>query len=475
MPIKFGTDGWRDIIAQDFTFDNVRRVAQAHATYLVRGGGRSVVVGFDTRFSSDRFAQVAAEVMAEAGLHVYLADEFLPTPALSFAVRHLNAAGGVMITASHNPPQYSGYKIKGPYGGSATPSIAHDIEALLFEPFEPASTPGRVERLDVRQAYYAALDARLDLDVLRRHHGVLYHDAMGGAGAGWVEGYARHANLNVEVRGVHDVPHPLFHGLHPEPIAPNLGELSRLLRNEQDPTFAMATDGDADRVGVVTAGGRYFNSHQVFAVLVRHLFERGQRGRVVKTVSGSSLIDRLCAHLGLEVVETPIGFKYITDAFLEGLRDPSARVLMGGEESGGMAVQGHVPERDGILSGLLLLEAVVRSGKSLGEQFAELEALTGWQHHYDRVDLHLDPHVDKAAWLADARRWRSVAGRSVREVVSKDGVKLVLHDGAWAMLRASGTEPLLRVYVEAQSPQAVRELLDYAVRPPVDAREVRSG
>ncbi|PYE55730.1 phosphoglucomutase/phosphomannomutase family protein [Deinococcus yavapaiensis] len=465
VQIQFGTDGWRALIAREFTEDNVARVAAAHARYLRAQGGKRVVIGFDTRFGGARFARVAAGEFARRGLDVLLATEFLPTPALSFAVKHYGAAGGVMITASHNPPEYNGYKLKGPYGGSVTPSIARDVEGYIDAPDEPFGSEGRVESFDVRQAYYEALDRVLDVALLRTYQGELYHDSMGGAGSSWISEYARHANFEgLTVRPVRGEPHPMFHGVNPEPIPQNLELVSNLLAACQDPTFACVTDGDADRVGAVLAGGRVFNSHQIFAVLLKHLFDRGVRGRVVKTVSTSAIIDRLCEHLGLEVIETPVGFKYITDAFLEGEADERLAVLIGGEESGGLAVRGHIPERDGVLNSLLLLEAVAKSGKSLPALFADIERLTNFEHHYDRVDLHLDPAFDIKGAMRASLDWTDVAGQGVQEVVTKDGVKFVLQGGAFVMLRGSGTEPVLRVYVEAPSEDAVQVLLAEAVR-----------
>lgn len=464
MPIKFGTDGWRDIIAEDFTYENVRVVARAHAQAMRAAGGRRVVVGFDTRFQGANFARVAAETLAEGGLDVLLAREFLPTPALSFAVVHHGAAGGVMITASHNPPLYSGYKVKGAYGGSATPAMVTEIERALAFPEVYDGPRGSIEPLDIREAYYAGLDRQLDLDTLRGYRGTVIHDAMGGAACGWLTGYARHAGLNLDLRELHGRPDPLFHGVNPEPVPQNLGELTARLRDETGAALGVVTDGDADRVGAVTAGGRFFNSHQIFAVLLRHLYGRGLRGRVVKTVSGSRVIELLARRLGLELLETPVGFKYITDAFLEGQRDEARAVLMGGEESGGLASRGHIPERDGLLNSLLMIEAVAASGKSLGELFADIEAEVDFRHHYDRRDLHLGEGFDKARLLREAQAYTEVAGHPVEGVKTTDGVKLLLADGASAMFRASGTEPVVRVYVEAQSPEALQAILNEATR-----------
>lgn len=464
MPLKFGTDGWRDIIADDFTFENVRIVARAHAQVLRRAGNRSVVVGFDTRFQGAAFARVVAEVMAAQGLSVWLAQEFLPTPALSFAVVHHGAGGGVMITASHNPPSYSGYKIKGTYGGSATPAIVAEVETALARPQEYSGPQGKIWPLEIRQAYYEQLDRQLDLDVIRRYQGRAIHDPMGGAACGWLSGYARHAGLSLDLEEMHGRPDPLFYGVNPEPIPQNLGDLTARMADETGLTLGVITDGDADRVGAVTAGGRFFNSHQIFAVLIAHLHRRGVRGRVVKTVSGSRVIDLLAQKLGLELLETPVGFKYITDAFLEGQEDERLAVMIGGEESGGLSSRGHIPERDGLLNSLLMVEAMAASGKSLDQLFADIERAVDFRHVYDRADLHLSTEFDKTKLMRAAQHYEEVAGRSVTGVKTIDGVKLTLDGEASVMFRASGTEPVVRIYVEAQSAQEVQALLSEAVK-----------
>lgn len=460
--IKFGTDGWRDIIADRFTFANVARAAQAHAQYLKRAGGSSVVVGYDTRFHSDRFARVAAEVMAANGLETFLSKSYTPTPALSFAVKHLGAAGGVMITASHNPPAYNGYKLKGPYGGSSTPLIVAGVEAELGRLEEiPAFDPARhsILPLDIRTDYYAALERNLDMDALRAFKGRIYHDAMGGAGAGWLEGFGRKYKLPLEIRPVRGVPSPTFFGVNPEPIPSNLESPIAVMTGESGLSFCAVTDGDADRIGAVLAGGAYFNPHQIFSVLLRHLYDKGLRGRVVKTVSGTQIIDRLAKKLDLELLETSVGFKYITDAFLEGQSDPFRTVLIGGEESGGIASLGHIPERDGIYNALLMLEAVATTGRSLGELFAEIEREVGVTHAYDRLDLHLDAGFDKAALMARLLDGAQIAGRQTMGVNARDGVKWSLERDAWVMFRASGTEPVVRVYCEAPTESEVKEIL----------------
>ena len=456
--LRFGTDGWRDIIADRYTFANVARVARATADYVRAQGGSRVVVGYDTRFLSDRFARHAAEAMATAGLEVRLADRYVPTPVTSFAVVHFEAAAGVMITASHNPPAYNGYKLKGPYGGSATPEIYAGMIERIDAAADGPTVDGAVEPFDLHEVYYRRLGELLDLEALRAYDGVLYHDAMGGAGGGWLAGFVKHAGLPLDLRELHGVPHPLFYGVNPEPIPKNLATLRAVMGAESHPTFAAVTDGDADRIGAVLAGGAYFNSHQIFAVLLRHLHGKGLRGRVVKTFSVSRIVDLLAEELGLEVVTTPIGFKYITDEFLKG------DVLIGGEESGGIGVAGHIPERDGVLNALLLLESVAVSGKGLGEQFAEIEELTGFQHAFDRLDLEVESPEARDAVMERLREAppERVGRFVVERVETLDGVKLHLAGGAWLLFRPSGTEPLLRIYCEAADAGTVKRVLKEA-------------
>src|SRR5690606_20841598 len=311
MDIRFGTDGWRDLIADRFTFANVRRAARAYAEHLSERGGGLVLVGHDTRFMAREFALQAAGVLAGHGLDVRVSAGYLPTPALSFAVKRHGAAGGVMITASHNPPTYGGFKLKGPYGGTATQQIYADVAARLSQaPQDPG--PTRLETFDVRGEYCAALAGLVDLGLIRPSGLRVVHDAMGGAGAGWLARFGKHTGAFrvTEVRGR---PDPLFHGVNPEPIAANLAvtaeEMAEAGGRQDAPVLAVATDGDADRLGVVLPGGRYFDSHQIFAVLLDHLQKRGGSGRVVKTFTVSRIVERLAALRGLEVVETPVGFK----------------------------------------------------------------------------------------------------------------------------------------------------------------------
>ncbi len=457
--LTFGTDGWRDVIAERFTFFNVARVAQALALQLRASGGGSVLVGYDTRFLSARFARHVAEVLAGNGLTVGLSADYLPTPALSFAVKRYGADAGVMITASHNPAEWGGFKLKGSYGGTASdetyravaelvPSVGKSDVAVYeaarhsFEPF------------DVSGDYYDALAELVDLDAIARAGAPLLHDAMGGAGAGWLAAFFRREGLPDAVRELRGHADPMFYGVNPEPIPANLAATMNEMTASSPALFAVATDGDADRLGVVLPGGSFFNSHQIFAVLLSLLEAKGQRGTVVKTFTVSRIVERLAAARRLPVMETKVGFKYITDAMLAG------GVLIGGEESGGIGLPQHLPERDGLANALLLLESVASSGVSLAEQFAALERETAWRHAYDRRDLRLGgvnamKHAQSA--LDDAPT--EVAGRVVTSVERLDGVKLNLADDAWVLVRASGTEPLLRVYCEAPDDVAVEDIL----------------
>ena len=456
--LVFGTDGWRDVIGERFTFANVSRVAQAYADYLHEQGTPSAVVGYDTRFNGALFARRVAEVLAANEVAVEVSESYLPTPALSFAVKHYGVGGGVMLTASHNPPPYSGFKLKGPYGGGATDTIYKAVSARVADtsPDDVRAFDAKqhiLETFDVRSAYYDALARLVDLDTLRTFGGTLVHDAMGGAGAGWLAGFAEYAELPLTVTELRADPTPMFYGVNPEPIPQNLNVTQDFMRTSEA-VFATATDGDGDRLGLVLPGGDFFNSHQLLALLLARLDDKGLRGRVVKTFTTSRIVERLAQKRGLTVLETPVGFKYIVDAMLEG------DVLIGGEESGGIGVRGHIPERDGLANTLLVLEAVIRSGKSVAELFAALEQEADWQHAYDRLDLHLSGNALKDAVLAALENPpETFADRTVEAVERLDGVKLNLSGKAWLLFRASGTEPVLRIYCEAQSEAVVAAIL----------------
>jgi phosphomannomutase len=461
MDLRFGTDGWRDIIADTFTYSNVSRAAQAYADHLLSKQQSRVVVGFDTRFGGAGFATCVAKVMMANGLEVFLSKNHLPTPALSFAVKHFDAGGGVMITASHNPPDYQGFKLKGPYGGGATQDIYQDV-AERVKTIRVEDVKGYQQALsalsyfDIREPYYQQLEKLVDVNTLRQKEMHLIHDAMGGAAGGWIKGFCQYAKLNIKVQEIRGKPHPLFYGSNPEPLPQNLTKLQKMMASSPA-TFATATDGDGDRLGIVLPGGKFFNSHQIFAVMIDWLSQKKQKGDIVKTFTVSRIIERLASARDLKVTETPVGFKHIVDNMLE------HNVLVGGEESGGIGVQGHIPERDGIANSLLMLEAVAHSGKSLGELFAGIERETEWQHAYDRSDLHLSSEQQKQQVFSYFKTHPpTFVGRNVTSIETRDGVKLNLSDNAWLLFRASGTEPLLRVYCEAQSPREVHQILHAA-------------
>lgn len=461
--IKFGTDGWRGIIADDFTGANVRLVAQAVVNYLKRAdvpGEPIVFVGYDNRSQSEYFATEAAKVVAQAGMRAILSDGSCSSPAVSFHCHKERAKGGIMITASHNPPQFNGLKIKMGYGGSALPSVVAEIEgelnALLdagtYTVDAPREALDLVETRDLRPAYFDGLRAMIDTDLIGKSGYKVVADPMHGSGSGYLTDILR--PLGVPIDEICRDRNPLFGGLNPEPILQNLGPLKdAVLAQKAD--AGLAVDGDADRVGAMDADGAFVDSHRIFALTLRHLYEdKGQRGSVVKTVSTTKLIDKLCAKYGLTLHVVPIGFKNICEFMLK------ESVLIGGEESGGIGVLGYIPERDGPLMSLLLLEAMAARKKRLEEQIAELMDEFG-PHEYQRVDLHPDP--SKMPAVVQSLQEDSpdtLAGRPVQSIDRTDGTKFEFADGSWLLLRASGTEPVVRVYAESSSQEKVQELIE---------------
>lgn len=455
--IHFGTDGWRGVIAEDFTFDNVRLVARAVARYLIAHEDiqRGLIVGYDCRFLSDRFALAAAEEIASSGIPVCLAVSYAPTPAVAFAVRNQKTAGAIVITASHNPWQWNGLKFKAAYGGSAAPEIIRKIEAEIPRAASAASRPPSEWRLvkeDLVEPYLRHIETVVDLKAIARRKYLLVVDPMYGAARNCLARLLERAG--VRCREIHGEANPLFGGLNPEPIEPHIEELRRaVLEMHADAGFA--TDGDADRVGAVDCTGQFIDSHQIFSILLRYLVEvRGMKGGVAKTFSTTKLVDKLASKYSLPVYETPIGFKYICDLML------SKDILIGGEESGGIGIPAlGGPERDGVLNSVLLAEAMAHYGKSLGELVAELHSEFG-PHHYGRLDLDLRPgQKERAMEAVSCPDLGHFAGFNVARRENMDGVKMVLQNGAWLLVRPSGTEPLLRIYAEADSPDIVCKVL----------------
>jgi phosphomannomutase len=453
LSIHFGTDGWRAVISEDFTFENVRRVAQALAEYFLEAGGPEgrIVVGFDTRFLSDRYAIEVSRVLAANGLRVELGNADAPTPAISFAVKELAAVGGVMITASHNAPRYNGIKLKAAFGGSALPEETRRVETLLERsgPFalraidlETALKTHLVHRFDPAPPYEAHLETLIDRDRLSAQPRQVVVDFL--HDTGW------------QVEQIRGEMNPGFGGIHPEPILPHLDALVEAVRNSAG-HLGVATDGDADRTGAVDEAGSFVSPHVIFALALRYLVEqRGLRGSVVKTVSTTRMIDRICAAYNLPLRETPVGFNHIADWMMK------EEVLIGGEESGGISVRGHIPEGDGILMGLLLLEIVSQAGAPLRDLITDLQQRYG-PTFYARKDLPLARPIAKKEMVArltdDAPA--VIAGMNVVEVRSLDGVKYLLADESWLLIRPSGTEPVLRVYAESPDQKTVEALLAY--------------
>ncbi len=467
MTIKFGTDGWRAVISESFTFGNLRLVAQAIADYILEENhdDPSVVIGFDTRFLSDRYAAEVARVMAANNIQTLLARADTPTPAVSFTVMKRQATAGVMITASHNAPRYNGVKLKADYGGSANASQNSRVEYYLDKNLASARGPnlmsletaikeGRIIKFDPAWAYYEHLSTLVDLDTISAAELRVVADGMYGAGRGVIG--------EVLARGrsrVHNIRHemnPGFGGIHPEPIARHLGLLmSTIQAGHWD--VGLATDGDADRIGAVDDKGNFVDPHRIFALVLRYLIDkRGWRGRVVRTVSTTRMVDRLAQRRDLEVVETPVGFSHIADQML------ANNVVMGGEESGGMSIKGHIPEGDGILMGLLLLEVMADAGATLNELVEDLLADAG-PAQYSRTDMKLVRAVDKSKMvdLLVSLAPKEIAGVVVEDVQTTDGVKYYLEDGSWLLIRPSGTEPVLRVYAEAPNDERVKALLAF--------------
>jgi phosphomannomutase len=461
--IKFGTDGWRGVIADDYTFDNVRRVAGAIASYVLKyeDSRRGLMIGYDTRFGSPRFARLVAEVVANAGIPVKLANDFTPTPAVSLAVKQQGAAGGVMITSSHNPWNWNGVKFKGKFGGSATPAIMNKVEDELRLGAVPTRKAATIDEVDFKQAHIDAMCKFADLDLIAKANFKFAIDSMYGSGRGVMTRiFAEHGIDHVAIRQEVD---PLFPGINPEPIEPHIELLRTTVANEKCHA-GLATDGDADRIGAVAEDGSFVDSHKCFVVLLRWLLERKKwSGDVVRAFNTTGMVDRIAAKYGRKVHECPIGFKYIADLMMD------YEIVIGGEESGGIGYSRYLPERDGILNSLLLANVMAEERKPLGELVADLQREFG-PHYYGRRDLHIPENVKQAAIRrARADTTKTLGSYKVVKKEDMDGVKFFLDapapgNGAapWILFRASGTEPLLRLYSEAASPELVSEILDQA-------------
>ena len=477
MPIHFGTDGWRAVISDSFTFDNLRILAQAIADAIAsdhwdksgNGGPKpdptKIVVGFDTRFLSDRYASEVARVLAANGFTVLLAQADAPTPAISYAVREQRAIAGVMITASHNAPRYNGVKLKGPFGGSALPEQCHRVEVYISDneqrargpnlmDYEKARGANLIQKFNPLPAYFEQLRRLIDTDIIAENPQRFVVDSMYGAGRGVIRAFLQGTGCDIaEVRAEMN---PGFGGVHPEPIAKNLGALASALSSGLG-NFGLATDGDADRIGAMDERGIFVDPHKIMALALKYLVEeRGLTGSVVRTVSTTRMIDRLANKYGLKLRETPVGFNHIADCMMQ------EDVLIGGEESGGISFKGHIPEGDGPIMGLLLVEMIACYKRPLGELVEALLADVG-PVVYQRTDLRVSRPVAKAemAELLTKTAPREIGSQKIVEISTLDGIKYILADDSWLLIRPSGTEPVLRVYVEGRTQQIVTDMMGY--------------
>jgi phosphomannomutase len=470
--IKFGTDGWRGIIASDFTFENVRVAAAAVAAYLhaqsdpKQVASRGICIGYDSRFLSEAFARTCAEVLAGTGIAVKLAKEITPTPAVSYGVRELGAAGGIMITSSHNPAQWNGVKYKAWFGGSGSPAIIAEIETYLGAPVPKAETPAAIEEVDFISPYMAAIEKFADLELIAKSGRKFAIDSMYGAGRKLLGGVFTRIGVDfVQIRGEVN---PLFPGINPEPILPHIQALGdAVVANGCD--AGLCTDGDADRIGATDEHGNFVDPHKIFSVLLEWVLKtRGWPGDVTRAFNTTKMLDRICAKYGRTIHEHGIGFKYVVDYM------QAQEILMGGEESGGIGFQRHLPERDGLLNALLLANVMAEEKKTLGQLVADLQAEYG-EHQYGRIDLHIADELKNSA-IARTKALTagdtSFAGMPILRVETLDGVKFYLDNPeaatkpnaaeTWLLLRASGTEPLMRIYSESCSMESVTKLLEAA-------------
>jgi phosphomannomutase len=466
--IKFGTDGWRGVIADDFTFANVRTAAEAIAAYIraKEDSKKGICIGYDSRFGSKAFARTCADVVAATGIPVLLANDITPTPALSYGVRRQGKAGGIMITSSHNPAQWNGVKYKAWYGGSGKPSIISDIESFLGQPVPRTPQPAEIREFDFLPDYLKAIESFADLDLIAKSGFKFCIDSMYGAGRTILSDIFKQLGVDhVQIRGNVD---PLFPGINPEPIEPHIRALQEAVV-EHRCDAGLCTDGDADRIGAVDEHGNFVDPHKIFSVLLSWVLRRkGWPGAVTRAFNTTKMLDRICAKYGRELIEHGIGFKFVCDYMLE------REIVMGGEESGGIGFQRHLPERDGLLNALLLANVMAEEGKTLGQLVADLQSEYG-EHHYGRIDLHIPDEIKNAAIHRARALQPGETGFDRMRILRQetlDGIKFYLDSPeaktkpnaceTWILLRASGTEPLMRIYTESCSKEAVNRLLESA-------------
>jgi alpha-D-glucose phosphate-specific phosphoglucomutase len=464
-PIKFGTDGWRAIIAREFTYDNVRLCAQGLADYLKEAGlaERGLVIGYDTRFASEDFAAACAEVAAANNLPVYLASKATPTPEVSYGTTLKKAGAAIVITASHNPAAYNGFKIKSADGASAPTEMIEAVEKNIRRrweagdvarlPLADALRQGRVEYTDFDPAYFRRMTEFVDIERIKQSGLKIMVDSMYGAGSGYFKNLLEGGQT--QISEINSQRNPSFPGINPEPIAVNLKNLMAAI-TAQKAGIGLATDGDSDRIGIVDENGRFITQLEVYALLALYLLEtRGQRGPIIKTITATSMLYKLGEIFQVPVIETPVGFKYVAPAML------AHQAIIGGEESGGYGFRGHVPERDAILAGLYFLDLVVTTGKTPSQLLSYLFSKVG-PHYYNRRDFHF-PEADRQKIVSRVQQAKvdAIGGVKVAKIDSADGFRYTLSDGSWLLVRFSGTEPLLRIYSETDSPPRVEKMLDF--------------
>jgi phosphomannomutase len=456
--IKFGTDGWRAIIAEDFTTENVARVSHATALWLLKNyTNPTIVIGHDCRYAGELFVNTAVRIFVHHGIHVRMAEGFVSTPMISLAANQFNCQIGVIITASHNPPTYNGFKLKAYFGGPLAPIHVQEVEDLIPDTcpidyksisMDQAKTNGLVEVVDIETRYVKHIEDNFDLEAIKKSGLRLAYDAMYGAGQRVVK------RILPDVHFLHCEHNPSFNGQAPEPIAKNLQELENLIKTQGNIDCALATDGDADRIGLYNSRGEFVDSHHIILLLINYLVNhKNMSGKVVTAFSVTPKVERMCAHFGLEQQTTKIGFKEIATIMVED------DVLLGGEESGGIATKGHIPERDGIWMGLIIWEYMAKSGKSLDQLIEEVYSIVG-EFKFERNDLHITEELkQRIISNCKADNYKSFGNYTVQEVKTTDGYKYFFDDDRWVMIRPSGTEPVLRTYAEAPTLEEVREIL----------------
>ena len=463
--IKFGTDGWRAVISEEFTFGNVQAVSQAIADFFketvsdaIRKKDR-LIVGYDTRFLSPIYARLIAEVLSGNGLNVLLVDRVTPTPTVCVAIKNQGLIGGVIVTASHNPYNFSGIKIKASFAGPATPEMTKHVETLLnknkvqWRSLEDSIKTGQVLVADVEKDYIKTVREYLDMTSIKKARYKILVDSMGGAGMRLIEKILKGSSVKIDT--INGDPDPMFGGVNPEPIPHNLKKLLKIMRTGKY-DLAIANDGDADRIGAFTSRGRFITPGQILGLLILHFTEyKGWSGAVVKTVSNSSMIDKICEELKIKLYETPVGFKHICKLMQK------EKILAGGEESGGIGVANYAPERDGMLLGLLLLEIMAIRKKPIHILIEEMEKRFG-TFRYDRIDTHY-PDEKKPLLMEKLKNDppKKMLGVAMKEIKTSDGVKYIAEDLSWLLLRLSGTEPILRIYAESNSVNRTKELLQF--------------